>query len=522
MSKKTSPRLFSIIHIGSEQITLQISEFFDLTDMHVIEKTSKEVFLGEETFKTGKISYTTSGHLCALLRGYKRLMSEYGVKDFRVIATTALREAENQHYIVDQIKIRTGFDLEVVDMLQEIFFKYAALYHIIRKHKMEKPDESLLFVDISSGGLGFTLLKNGIIHYQQNIHIGAVRIKESFDKNERESIHFHQALSEYIYSSIEPVKAELAQHSIKYIVTSGNENHLLLQMLGHAAADGMTCVGRDEFNALYKKVQDLNLPQLMKTFNLGENKAEMALPTIVLYNQILAITNAPEIIFPDAQLVDGVTLLHAAEKMEDPFILTLEQQILSLARNIGMKYRYETPHSQAVEEISLKVFDAMNSLHGLPRRDRLLLQVAAILHDIGKFVNLRRHYFYSYRLILSSDIIGFTEREKEVMANIAHYHSKGTPSDLDANFARLDREEKVKVAKLASMIRIADAIDRSHRQKAGAIDIRLHGDNLEISVSPFEDFSLEKWTFDDKAHFFEHVHGVRPVLSILTGGSHGI
>ena len=249
LSKKTSPRLFSIIHIGSEQITLQISEFSDLNDLHVVEKTSKEVFLGEETFKTGKISYTTSGRLCSLLRGYKRLMSEYGVKDFRVIATTALREAENQHYIVDQIKIRTGFDLEVVDMLQEIFFKYAALYHTIRKHKVEKPDESLLFVDISSGGLGFTLLKNGIIHYQQNIHIGAVRIKESFDKNERESIHFHHALSEYIYSSIEPVKSELSRHSIKYIVTSGNENHLLLQMLGHAASDGMTCVSRDEFNA---------------------------------------------------------------------------------------------------------------------------------------------------------------------------------------------------------------------------------------------------------------------------------
>lgn len=522
MSKKNSPRLFSIIHIGSEQVTLQISEFSNLADLHVIEKTSKEVFLGEETFKTGRISFTTSGQLCSLLRGYKRLMSEYGVKDYRVIATTALREAENQHYIVDQVKIRTGFELEVVDMLQEIFFKYAALYHMIRKHEIEKKDEALLFVDISSGGLGFTLLKNGIIHYQQNIHIGAVRIKESFDKNQRESVHFHQALSEYIYSTIEPVKAELAGHTIKYIVTSGNENHLLLQMLGRGAADGITLVSRDEFHALCEKVQDLNLPQLMKTFRLGESKAEMVLPTIVLYNQILGITNAPEIIFPDAQLVDGVTLLHAAAEMEDPFIFTLEQQVLSLTRNIGAKYRYEIPHSQAVETVSLKIFDAMNALHGLPSRDRFLLQVAAILHDIGKFVSLRRHYFFSYRLILSSDIIGFTEREKEVIANIAHYHSKGTPSNIDGNFARLDRAEKVKVAKLASMIRIADSIDRSHKQKVADCEIHLHGDNMEITVSPLGDFSLEQWTFEDKADFFEHVHGVRPVLIIQSGGSYGV
>ena len=97
MAKKSAPKLFAIIHIGSEQVTLQISEYSSLGDLRVIEKTSREVFLGEETFKTGRISFTTSGQLCALLRGYKRLLSEYGVRDNRAIATTALSDAEKQH-----------------------------------------------------------------------------------------------------------------------------------------------------------------------------------------------------------------------------------------------------------------------------------------------------------------------------------------------------------------------------------------------------------------------------------------
>lgn len=522
MSKNSTSRLFCIIHIGSEQIMLQLSEYSSIADLRVIEKTSREVFLGEETFKTGRISFTTVGQLCDLLRGYKRLITEYGVKDVRVIATTALREAANQHYIVDQVRIKTGFELEVVDMLEEIFFKYAALYNNVHKLSFDLQQEALLFVDISSGGLGFTLLKQGVIHYQQNIHIGAVRIKESFDKNQRESIHFQQALSEYIYASIEAVQADLSLHKIKYIVTSGNENHLLLQMLGHPFAEGPTMVERSKFLNLYDKVRDLNLAQLMKMFKLVESKAEMVLPTIVLYNQILAITNAQEIIFSDAQLVDGVTLLHTAEKTKDPLTMELEQQVLSLARNIGQKYRYEIPHSQAVETISLQIFDAMAPLHGLNRRARFLLQVSAILHDIGKFVSLRRHYFFSYRLILSSDILGFSEKEKEVMANVAHYHSKGTPSDVDANFATLAREDKVKVAKLAAIIRLADSVDRSHRQKAIPCDIRLRGDNLEFRVSPLDDYSLEKWTFEDKADFFENVHGVRPILLYQAGGSYAV
>lgn len=522
MPKHSVSRLFCIIHIGSEQIMLQISEYSNIANLRVIEKASREVFLGEETFKTGRISFTTVGQLCELLRGYKRLINEYGVKDIRVIATTALREATNQHYLVDQVRIRTGFELEVVDMLQEIFFKYAALYHNVRKQPVELQKESLLFVDISSGGLGFTLLKHGEIIYQQNIHIGAVRIKESFDKNQRESIHFHQALSEYIFASIEAVQADLARHKIKYIVTAGNENHLLLQMLGHPPMEGPTYIDKKEFLRLYAKVRDLNLTQLMKMFKLNEAKAEMVLPTIVLYNQILAITNAAEIIFSDAQLVDGVTLLHTAEKTKDSLVTELEQQVLSLARNIGEKYRYEVPHSQAVETLSLQIFDAMLALHGMDRRDRLLLQVSSILHDIGKFVSLRRHYFYSYRLILSSDILGFSEREKEVMANVAHYHSKGTPADVDPNFASLTRTDKVKVAKLAAMIRLADAIDRSHRQKALPCDIRLRGEILEFKIAPLEDYSLEKWTFEDKADFFENVHGVRPVLLYQHGGSYAV
>ena len=217
-----------------------------------------------------------------------------------------------------------------------------------------------------------------------------------------------------------------------------------------------------------------------------------------------------------------MTLLHAAEKTKDALNSELERQVLSLARNIGLKYNYEVPHSVAVENMALQIFDALSPVHGMGHRDRFLLQAAAILHDIGKFVSLRRHYFFSYRLILSSDILGFTEKEKEVIANVAHYHSKGAPTDVDPNFSRLGRAEKVLVAKLAAMIRLADSLDRSHRQKTTSCEIRLRGDDLEFKVSPIDDFSLEKWTFEDKAEFFENVHGVRPVLIHQSGGAYAV
>lgn len=503
---------FGVMHIGSEQVSLQIVEYNSLGDMKVVERTSSHVTLGEETFKTGKISFAAVRELCELLKGYRRILLEYGVKDYRLLATTAIREAENQQYIIDQIKLKTGMTVEVVDMLQEIFHKYIALFRSIEAEGLAEEKEGILFVDISSGGLSFTLYEAGILRYQQNIHIGALRIKESFEKYQRESANFYQALTEYIYSTIDLVENELNQYKIKYLVLSGIETGLLLKMLGRDETARLTFVSIDEFLQLYERSKHLNLPQLMQTFSLSESRAEMVLPTIVLYQQILALSNVTQIVVSGAQFGDGITISHIAERTGDKWLNVIEDQIVSFARALGLKYKHDVKHAASVESTSLLLFDRMVRFHGLGRRERLLLKIAAILHDIGKFVSLRRHYFYSYRLIVSSDIIGFSEVERALIANIAFYHSKGAPSLSDGNFAALMPAQRITLAKLAAIIRVADAIDRSHTQKAAVRDIAFSGEELVIAVTVDQDMSLEEWTFLDKADFFENVFGIRPIL----------
>lgn len=504
--------LFAVIHVGSEQVSMQIVEYQSIHDIKIIDKASRNVVLGEETFKTGRISFGVVREICDLLNGFRRMLNEYGVRDYRLIATTAVREAENQQYIVDQIQIKTGFLVEVVDMPQEIFYKYVSLYRNVTNHGLTQDSKGLLFVDITSGGLGFTLYHNKTIRYQQNIHIGALRIKESFDRTQRESAHFHQALVEYIYSTIEPVEQELRHYNIKYLVMSGLATRLLLRMLGREQTGTLSFIRLTEFEKLYDQVKALNLPQLMQTFDLSESKAEIVLPTIVLYEQILSLTRIEEIIIPHDHFMDGITMLHIGERTKDPWIDVIEEQTVSLARALGEKYKHDPSHAESVEKISLLLFDRLIKIHGLGKRARLLLKVAAILHDIGKFINLRRHYFYSYRLIISSDILGFSEEEKAVMANIAYYHSKGIPSTNDANFAILPKEQRVPVAKLAAIMRLADAIDRSHKQKLSIEDITVKSNELIISVSSATDMSLEEWTFADKADFFEEVFGIKTIL----------
>lgn len=504
--------LFAAIHVGSEQVSLKIVEYQTLDDIKTIEMASRQVALGEETFKTGRISSAAVHETCELLNGYRRMLQEYGVQHYRLVATTAIREAENQQYIVDQIRVKTGFTVEVADMPQEIFFKYVSLCKTVTRHGLTEDPKGLLFVDISSGGLGFTLLKDGEIRYQQNIHIGALRIKESFDRQQRESAYFHQALAEYIYSTIEPVKQALQHNNIRYLVLSGLETRLLLKMLNREQTESLSFVSLSDFENLYNQVNALNLPQLMQTFDLTESKAEIVLPTIVLYKQILSLTTIEEIVIPHDHFMDGITTLYVAEATADPWLDVIDAQVVSLAHALGRKYQYESEHADSVEVFSLLLFDKLVRIHGLGKRARLLLKIATILHDTGKFINLRRHYFYSYRLIISSDILGFSETERATIANIAYYHSKGIPNTNDTNFAVLTNDQQITVAKLAAILRLADAIDRSHRHKASVTDISLKANELIITVHSEEDISLEEWTFADKADFFEDVYGVRAVL----------
>jgi exopolyphosphatase/guanosine-5'-triphosphate,3'-diphosphate pyrophosphatase len=510
MSKQT-PNYFGAIHLGSEAVGMQIVEYTTLHDAKVIERASRQVALGEETFKTGKISFTTASELCELLKGYRRVMTEFGVRDYRVAATTAIREAENQQYIIDQIKIRTGFAVEVVDMPQEIFFKYAALFKRIEEGAAANGQDGILFVDISSGGLGITLFNNGI-RYQQNIHLGILRIKEGFNKKQRESAFFTTALDEYISRTITPVQEELGQQKIKHLVLSGIETRLLLNMLGREKIGELSKVGLKEFKRLYKQVTELNLPQIMERFSLTEHKAEIVLPTIVFYNQILRLTDVDEIIIASDNFIDGMTVLHIGEKTHDNWMEVVRAQLVSLANTIGEKYDYDAEHAGFVSRVALQIFDKMVKFHGLDKRAQLLLEVTAILQDIGKFISLRRHYFYSYRLILSSDIVGFSEEEKKIMANVAFYHSKGTPVLEDANFAMLTKEQQIIAAKLIAIIRLADALDSSHLQKIHFLQLTVKGNELIIKVSADEDISLEEWHFAEKVQFFESVFGIKPIL----------
>ena len=167
-----------------------------------------------------------------------------------------------------------------------------------------------------------------------------------------------------------------------------------------------------------------------------------------------------------------------------------------------------------MEHLALTIFDKMKSVHGLDRRERLLLQIAVLLHDCGKYINMAQSSACSYNIIMATEIIGLSHAEREMVANVVRFNSSLFMSyeELAAG-SLLDREEYLIIAKLTAILRVANALDRSHKQKIKDIKVSMKGGHtMQILVDTVEDLTLEQALFREKAEFFEEVYSIRPVL----------
>lgn len=167
--------------------------------------------------------------------------------------------------------------------------------------------------------------------------------------------------------------------------------------------------------------------------------------------------------------------------------------------------------SDALTEMATLVFDSMKRVHGMGKRERLLLQVAAILHDCGKYVSLVNGPECAYSIIMASEIIGLSHLEREIVACTVKYNTYPL-DDYEVLADKLDQESYMVVAKLAAILKVSNAMDRSHKQKFKNVKASLRGKQLVITIESMDDIVLEKGLFAAKSGDFERIFSVKPVI----------
>jgi len=183
--------------------------------------------------------------------------------------------------------------------------------------------------------------------------------------------------------------------------------------------------------------------------------------------------------------------------------------------HIAESFQYEKEHAHQVGRLALDIFDQTAPLHKLSSGERVYLEAAALLHEVGLFVSHAQHHRHSYYLIRNSELLGFTENEKEIIANVARYHRKSHPKMRHEGFSKLNADDRDVVMKLAAILRIADGLDRTHFSVIKSLRCRRSRSTVHFHLrrSNRAKIELEVWGADRKKELFEKAFHVKARFS---------
>lgn len=500
--------LFAAIDIGSYELELSIYEISPKKGIVQLETIRKVLSLGSDTYGKGMISFDKVDEMCKILEGFKLKMSEYQVNDYRACGTSAIREAENREIVLDQIRVRTGISIQVRSNSELRFLAYKAIAaketefnNIIQK--------GTAIAEVGSGSMQISLFDKDALVTTQNLKLGALRIAQEINSQDSTIAERHQLVQEMIDNDIATFKKLfLKDRGIKNIIATG----AAAVYLSHATGERRQKISAQEFQTFYESLKRSNPEQIAAQYDIPVRSAALLVPGTMVYKRLLDVTGAEMLWVPGVRLGDGLAAEYAEEKKLIKFTHDFSQDILVASKNIGKRYQADKNHTQFVEKTALEIFDSMKKYHGLGKRERLLLQIITILHDVGKYISMRIPGECGYNIIMSTEIIGVSHHEREIIANVVKYNT--IEYDYTATSGILDQDMRILIAKLLAILKMANALDRSHKQKLKSLKGTIKDQKLILAATATEDLLLENKQFERKADFFEEVYGIRPVLKL--------
>ena len=272
-----------------------------------------------------------------------------------------------------------------------------------------------------------------------------------------------------------------------------------------------TSVSRDDFMGIYDQVLHNTASTVALKYGLPEESVSLIIPSLVIYKRCIEEFGGETVWMPGLELNDGNAYDFARKNGIIRSGHNFDEDIVAAARNMAKRYQCSKSHIRLLENAAMAIFDRTKKIHGLGARERLLLQIAVILHGCGKYISLSDVANCSYSIIMATEIIGLSHNEREIVANVVKYNTLPFAYYEDGGY-NISVDEYLTVAKLAAILRVVNALDRSHRQKFTGIKVALKDKELVITVETTEDISLERGLFAEKAEFFEEVYSIRPVL----------
>ena len=504
-------KTFAAIDVGSFELAMKIFEISPKTGMREIDHIRHRIDLGTETYATGKMAYERVDELCRYLNEYTKIMKGYKVSEYRAYGTSAIRETENTAIILDQIRQRTGIRMEVLSNSEQRFLGYKAI--AFKGEAFNKfIEKGTAIVDIGGGSIQISLFDKDKLVATQNMRLGVLRLREILSHLDVGKGQYEGLLTEMINSQLSVFKKlYLKDRQITNVIILDDYINALVQKKYFSEKVGEQ-VDVKSFQKLMKLAGERTAQELTRIFDMPQESIELLYISYVMIKRIIEVMDVEMLWAPGMTLCDGIAYEYAQENKVVVPEHDFEQDIIACAQNISKRYMGSRKRGETLEKIALTIFDSMKKVHGLGQRERLLLRLATLLHDCGKYISMTNLGECSYSIIMATEMIGLSHMEREIVANVVKFNHEEFEYYDVAKASTLDQESYLKIAKLTAILRVANGLDRSHKQKFKDVRTVLKDDVLTITVDTNEDITLEKGMFTHRADFFEEVYSVKPVI----------
>jgi exopolyphosphatase/guanosine-5'-triphosphate,3'-diphosphate pyrophosphatase len=501
--------------MGASAIRLVIAEAVQGQPVRIIEEASRGVLLGRDTFSTGAIRPQTADAALAALDGFRRIIDEYKVDRVRAVATSAVREARNGELFLDRVRGRTGIVFDTINEAEESRLVYLAVRHALGGHAALEGPWTLL-AEVGGGSTGLTLLRHGQPNRSGVYALGAIRLRQQLDLRRHSHDLQVALLKRSIATVIDEIRLEIPLRRVTQMVAIGGDVRLAASHIQqHEEAGSVREIARDAFLAFSEEVARLDEDGLVSRFSLPAVEVETLVPALLIYRTLLSETATDCLIVSDASLRAGMLLDFFGPKARRG-AEEFDRQVLASAEAVGHRFKFDRAHGRQVAMLATCLFDELRVEHGLSDRERLLLQTAALLHDIGIYVSLRAHHKHSQYLLAASQIFGLSDEENAIVANIARYHRRATPQESHLPYIALDRNDRVLVNKLAAILRVANALDAEHLQKVRGLRLLRGERGWVLELDSTGDVTMEQMAATARSDLFVEVFGQR--LTIRPAG----
>jgi exopolyphosphatase / guanosine-5'-triphosphate,3'-diphosphate pyrophosphatase len=498
---------YAAIDIGSNSIRMLAAEEVPGEPVKTLASERQVVRLGAGVFRDGRLRTSSIDLACQVLTKMAEDFRKLDVLAVRAVGTSALRDASNRDEFLNRAAEILKTKVDVISGLEE-----ARLVHLGVQARWRHPKQRVLIIDIGGGSAELILSEAGHIVEAFSKPLGAVRLTELFVKSdpvdERELVRMKKYIQERIAGPVTrfgPVKVDrmIATSATAAAVVCAVNN---VRRARRDQADRLQATG-PQVRHLFKEVATRDLEKRSKITGIGPRRAEIIVAGVAVLHELIQELRLPRLYYSAAGVRDGIIadLIQRKAGIERS---RLDEDQRQVVRALSRRYGISPPHVRKVAELASLLFHDLRTVHRLaPERGRIL-EAAAYLYNIGHFVNEQRHHRHSMYLVANSDLPGFDDRERMMIANLSRYHRKSMPMVSHELFQVMDPDDRRTVTQLIPLLRLAVALDQSQDQRVDRVEAQVQEDGVFLWLHSERDVDIEQWQAQQVLDVFRELYGL--------------